>query len=91
MTKNELIKVVAEKTGTPQTHAGKVVNATLETIARTLVAGETVNLRGYLQVATVKRKARKGRNPQTGEAVEIPEHNMVKWTTGQGLKNAVNG
>jgi DNA-binding protein HU-beta len=91
MTKKELIKAVAEKTGTNKTHTEKLVNATLETIANTLVAGETVNLRGYLQVVTVRRKARKGRNPRTGAAVEIPEHNIVKWTTGQSLKDAVNG
>ena len=69
--KSELVGVVAERTGLSRTDVGKVLDEALAEIRRSVDGGETVALRGFGTFRLSERSARKGRNPQTGEEIEI--------------------
>ena len=71
MKKVELIEAVAAKAGITKADAGRAVDATIATITEALVKGDKVPLVGFGTFAISKRAARTGRNPQTGETVEI--------------------
>ena len=75
MNKTELINEVAKKCGISKKDAEKAVNATVDTIADTLAAGDKVQLVGFGSFETNNREARMGRNPKTKEAFEIPPEN----------------
>ncbi len=70
--KLELVGVVAERTGLSKADVGKVLDEALAEIRRTVDGGETVALRGFGTFRLSERSARKGRNPQTGEEIDIP-------------------
>lgn len=72
MNKSELISTVAQATGVQKKDAEQVVNATFDIIAATLARGEKVQLSGFGAFETRQRQGRVGRNPVTGEAVQIP-------------------
>ncbi len=69
--KTELIEIVAQRTGLSKSDVGKVLEETLAEIRRTVDGGETVALRGFGTFRISERAARKGRNPQTGEPIDI--------------------
>lgn len=89
MNKTEVIGAVAERAGISQSDAAKSLDALLELICDELAAGSELNLTGYMKISTVQRSARTGRNPQTGEAVDIPASTGVKIQPGARLKAAV--
>ncbi len=68
----ELVEKVAERTGLSKADVGKVLDEALAEIRRTVDGGETVTLRGFGTFRISERSARKGRNPQTGEEIDIP-------------------
>jgi DNA-binding protein HU-beta len=90
MNKQELIDAVASQSGTSKTAAEEAINAVFETIPKTVAAGDTVQLIGFGSFGTGERAARNGRNPQTGEAIDIAAAKTVKFTAGKGFKDAVN-
>ena len=70
--KTELVGVVAERTGLSKADVGKALDEALTEIRRTVDGGETVALRGFGTFRLSERSARKGRNPRTGEEIDIP-------------------
>lgn len=89
MNKAELIAAVAEQAGITKTQASKAIDAITDNIAAALHKGESVTLVGFGTFDAKKRAARTGRNPKTGEAVEIPERRTPSFKPGKGLKDAV--
>jgi DNA-binding protein HU-beta len=90
MNKNELIAAVAGKSDLTKEQAGAAVDATIETISDTLKDGGEVRLLGFGNFLVTHRKATTGRNPQTGEAIQIKATNVPKFKPGKGLKEKVN-
>ena len=89
MNKQELIEIIAEKSHTTKSDSKKMLDAFLETVTETLAQGDSVQLVGFGSFKTSERKARSGRNPRTGEAVEIPAKRVPSFTAGNTLKEAV--
>ncbi|NWM20062.1 HU family DNA-binding protein, partial [Escherichia coli] len=71
--------------------AGEAVNAVLEAIQDSLAQGDEVRLTGFGTFAVTERAATTGRNPQTGESIQIPASKAPKFKAGKGLKDTVNG
>ena len=90
MKKVELIEAVAAKAGITKADAGRAVDATIATITEAVVKGDKVPLVGFGTFAVSKRAAREGRNPQTGETVEIAARRAVTFKAGAALKDVVN-
>lgn len=86
MHKREFIKEAAKKAGMSQTEFEKLYDAMLETITENLSEGNKVQLTGFGTFKTSQRKARKGRNPATGEALTIPARTVAVFSPGAGLK-----
>ncbi|MCY0094647.1 DNA-binding protein HupB [Hoeflea ulvae] len=90
MNKNELVASVAEKSGLSKGDATSAVEAVFETITGELKNGGDVRLIGFGNFTVSRREASKGRNPQTGNEVDIPARNVPKFSAGKGLKDACN-
>lgn len=90
MTKAELIKAVSEKTGKTQTEAKKYIDTTIEVIRETLENGENVSIVGFGNFEVRHRDGHMGRNPATGEAMEIAPSNTVGFKASKVLKEALN-
>jgi DNA-binding protein HU-beta len=90
MNKNELIADVATKTGLTKAAAGEAVDATFEAISSALTKGDEVKIAGFGNFVVATRAASEGRNPRTGEAIQIPAQKAPKFRAGKGLKDAVN-
>jgi DNA-binding protein HU-beta len=89
MNKEQLVERVAEKTGATKKDVADVLNSALEMISGALKKGEKVTLVGFGTFLTRKRKAREGRNPQTGAKIKIPAKRVPAFTAGKELKTAV--
>ncbi|HEX6990202.1 MAG TPA: HU family DNA-binding protein [Bacillota bacterium] len=89
MNKAELINRVAEKTGLTKKETEKAVNAVVETIEQALATGEKVSLVGFGTFEVRSRRARTGRNPQTGESISIPASKVPAFRPGKALKERV--
>ena len=89
MNKTELVKVVAEQAELTQKDAAKAVDALIETISETLAQEEKIQLIGFGTFEVRERSARKGRNPQTGEEIEIAASKVPAFKPGKELKEAV--
>lgn len=90
MNKNELIGAVAESTGLSKSDASNAVEGVFDSIQKALADGDEVRLVGFGTFSVAKRKASTGRNPRTGEPMEIKASNQPKFKAGKGLKDAVN-
>lgn len=90
MNKTELIAKVAEATEMTKKEATQSVEAILSVITEALRSGEKVQLIGFGNFEVRDRAARKGRNPQTGEEIEIPASKVPAFRPGKQLKAAVN-
>ena len=88
MNKSELISEVAKVVSTKKA-AQDAVDCVISSITRALKKGEDVVLTGFGTFKVVKRKARKGRNPNTGEEIKIKASKAPKFTPGKALKEAV--
>jgi DNA-binding protein HU-beta len=88
MNKVEFIAKVAEKSGLTKKDAELAVNSFLETVSEALAEGDKVQLIGFGTFETRKRSARSGRNPQTGEVIDIPESVVPAFKPGNKLKEA---
>lgn len=89
MTKADLITKVAGQAGLTKTEAGKAIDAIIDTIKDALKKEEKVTLVGFGSFHVLKRKARKGRNPRTGQEIKIPATKIPKFVAGKLLKEAV--
>ncbi len=89
MNKASLVAEVAKVVGTKR-KAEDVVFCVFDTIAKALKKGQVMTLVGLGTFRISKRKARVGRNPQTGKEIRIPAKKVPKFTPGKALKNAVN-
>ena len=89
MNKEQLVEKVADKTGATKKDALDVLNTSLDMVAATLKKGEKVTLVGFGTFLVRKRKARDGRNPQTGAKIKIPAKRVPAFTAGKELKAAV--
>ncbi|GAB3678630.1 HU family DNA-binding protein [Zhihengliuella flava] len=89
MNRSELVAAVAEKTGNSQVAVNGVLDSVFEVFVEQISKGEKVSIPGWLAVERTDRAARTGRNPQTGEAIQIPAGHSVKLTAGSKLKAAV--
>lgn len=90
MKKAELVEAIAEKAGLTKADATRALDATFEAITKALKKGERVPVAGFGTFNVSKRKAREGRNPQTGATVKIPARKAVTFKAGTALKDAVN-
>ena len=90
MTKVELVEKAAAEAGITKAAAGAAIDSLLDGIAKALKKKDgKVTLVGFGTFAKVRRKARKGRNPQTGESIKIKARNAVKFSPGKKLRDAV--
>ncbi|ASA22931.1 HU family DNA-binding protein [Paenibacillus donghaensis] len=89
MNKSDLINVVTEATELPKKDATKAVDAVFEAIAEALQGGDKVQLVGFGNFEVRERSARKGRNPQTGEEIEIPSSKVPAFKPGKALKDGI--
>jgi len=89
MNKEQLVERVADKTGATKKDATEILNAALDLITGGLKRGEKVTLVGFGTFLVRKRKARDGRNPQTGAKIKIPAKRVPAFTAGKELKSAV--
>ncbi len=89
MNKTELISAVAESSELSKKDAGKAVDAVFETVMDTLGEGERVQIIGFGTFEVRDRAARKGRNPQTGEEIQIPASKVPAFKAGKALRDAV--
>jgi DNA-binding protein HU-beta len=89
MTKEELVEKVASTAGLSKADASRVLNTILDSIKAALKKGQKVSLVGFGNFSVSKRKARKGRNPRTGEAIKIPAGKVPRFSAGKSLKDAV--
>ena len=91
MNKNDLISAVADNSGMSKSEAGKAVDGVIDAITSELQSRGEVRVVGFGTFSTAQRKATTGRNPRTGEAIQIPASTQPKFKAGKGLKDAVNG
>ena len=90
MNKGELVASIAKQSGLTKADSQRALDATLDAIQGQLAGGERVTLPGFGTFSTSHRSARKGRNPQTGEEIQIAAKTVAKFKAGKGLKEAVN-
>jgi DNA-binding protein HU-beta len=90
MNKGDLAAAVADKTGMSKSAANTAVEAVFEVIADSLKKGEEVRVLGFGNFNVSKRAASTGRNPQTGEPMQIKASNQAKFKPGKGLKDSLN-
>ena len=90
MNKTELIAAAAESTGLTKKDTEKVLNAALESIAAALAQGDKVQISGFGSFEVKEREARVGRNPQTGEAMEIAASRIPAFKAGKALKDSIS-
>ena len=90
MNKTELIAAIAEKTELSRKDAEKALKAFTEVVVEELKKGEKIQLVGFGTFEVSERAAREGRNPQTGETMQIAASKSPKFKAGKALKDAIN-
>lgn len=91
MTKAELVEAVAKQTKLTKKSAEATVNAMIKAVAGSLKKGSPVTLVGFGTFKVMNRKARTGRNPQTGKPIKIAASRVPKFSPGKNLKEMVKG
>ena len=90
MNKNDLIAEVSQDTGLSKADAAKAVDSVFDAITRSLKSDQEVRLVGFGNFHVTKRAASIGRNPRTGDEIQIPASKQPKFKAGKGLKDAIN-
>ncbi len=90
MNKTELSASVANAFSCPNSHGAEIVNTVFAIISDALAGGDSVTITGFGKFEVVQTKPRTGRNPQTGDPVNIPAGTAVKFRPGKSLKESVN-
>jgi DNA-binding protein HU-beta len=91
MNKTELIDSVAKESGASRAETARVIDALTTVVGKTLKKGDEVAIIGFGKFSVVKRGARQGRNPATGETLKIKASKAPKFTAGAGLRTTVAG
>jgi DNA-binding protein HU-beta len=89
MTKAELIAAIAKEAKIPKVSAEKALNSFTNNVTKALKKGDKLTLTGFGTFGVAKRRARTGRNPQTGKEIKIPAARVAKFKAGNLLKSAV--
>jgi DNA-binding protein HU-beta len=89
MTKSEFVDKVADESGLSKKDAGTAVDAVISSIEKALQGGEEVSFTGFGKFHVAERGAREGRNPRTGETMQIAASKVPRFTAGSALKKAV--
>ncbi|WP_100010791.1 HU family DNA-binding protein [Lentibacillus sediminis] len=89
MNKTDLVNAVAERSDLSKKDAAEAVDAVFDSVMDSLTKGEKVQLIGFGNFEVRERSARKGRNPQTGEEIEIPASKVPAFKPGKALKDSV--
>ncbi len=89
MTKNQLVEKVAKKSSLTKRAAADAVNSTFNLISDSLIRGEKVVVTGFGTFLVRSRAARRGRNPQTGQAIQIPQKKTPGFAAGKTLKRKI--
>ena len=90
MNKNDLVAAVASRSGLSKADTAKAVDGVIDSITSSLSGGTEVRLVGFGTFSVSRRAATTGRNPRTGEKIQIPASNQPKFKAGKALKSAVN-
>lgn len=90
MNKSELIDNIAEKSGLNKTQASDALNAFIESVGEALENNDSISLVGFGTFSVKDRKARTGRNPKTGDPLEIPASKVPSFKAGKNLKDRLN-
>jgi DNA-binding protein HU-beta len=88
--KNDLVAAVASNTGLSKADSTRAVDEVFDVITKSLKQGDEVRLVGFGTFVVSTRAATQGRNPRTGETIQIPASKLPKFRAGKGLKDAVN-
>ena len=91
MNRSELIDAISKQTGATKADTDRFLNAFTLVVEKNIKRKEGVKLVGFGTFATSKRKARVGRNPQTGEEIQIPARTVPVFSPGTLLKEAISG
>ncbi|ABW66841.1 MAG: integration host factor subunit alpha [Thermodesulfobacteriota bacterium] len=91
LTKSRIIDSVQEETGLPRKRCDELVEELLEIIKETLANGENLMVSGFGKFCVKEKKARKGRNPATGDDLMLDERKVVTFKCSQGLREKING
>jgi len=90
MTKQDMINVMAKEARISKAAAGRALEAYIEAVGEELKKTGKLSLVGFGAFSCVQRKARTGRNPKTGSAINIPSKKVVRFRAGKGLSDVVN-
>ncbi|MBA4417374.1 MAG: DNA-binding protein HU [Syntrophus sp. (in: bacteria)] len=90
MTKAEIVEKISKETKVTKSVAAKAFGVVIDSVKEALQKGEKVSVVGFGTFSVVARKARKGRNPQTGKEIKIAAKKVPKFTAGKNLKDTVN-
>jgi len=90
MNKAELIDLIAQQAELPKASAARALDAMIEAVQSSLKKGESVSLVGFGTFDVTTREGRTGRNPRTGESIEIKSAKVPKFRPGKALKDALN-
>lgn len=90
MNKSEFVEAVAQSADIPKSTAAKAVDAMVDVVGKTLKKGDQVSLVGFGTFLTRDREARQGRNPRTGETINIKASRVPSFKAGKALKDTVN-
>jgi DNA-binding protein HU-beta len=91
LNKNDLVAAVSDDSGLSKKDAASAVDSVISVITDALKAGDEVRLVGFGTFAVAHRQASQGRNPRTGETIEISASKQPKFKAGRALKDAING
>lgn len=90
MNKSELIEAIAASADIPKAAASRALDAMVDSVTDSLKRGDSVSLVGFGTFAVKERAARTGRNPQTGEPIQISAAKVPSFKAGKALKDSVN-
>jgi len=91
MTKADLVENVYQKTGFSKKESAEIVETVFDLIKSTLEEGQKIKIAGFGNFVVKEKATRRGRNPQTGEEIEISSRRILTFKPSQVLKNAING
>lgn len=90
MNKSDLINAIVEESGLTKADAGRALDATISSVSSALKSGDSISLIGFGTFSVKERSARTGRNPQTGETIQIKASKIPSFKAGKTLKDSVN-
>ena len=90
MTKIEIIQNVHEKLGFPKKNSAEIVESVFDIIKDSLARGEKIKISGFGNFVVKEKKSRRGRNPQTGDEIEISSRRVLTFKSSQVLRKALN-